>query len=290
MVRDSHNIIPVTFALVLHVLIFGSLFVALDLRRPTPPPVPLAMTATLVTDSEPVSPPVERLPEPTPEPEATEPEPEVVEPEVIEPDPVEEARKLAEEQKRLEDQLREEQRLQRIEDEKAEAERKRQAELEEKRKAELEAKRKAEAEAEQERRRKEAEEQRQRDIERQREENRREEERLLEQARNNEISAESERLQMMNSNEMLAYQAAMQQKVVRNWVRPATAPDNLECFVVVQQLPNGEVTRVQVRQCNGDEVVIRSIEAAVRRASPLPLPSNPILFLRDFEFRFTIRD
>ena len=95
---------------------------------------------------------------------------------------------------------------------------------------------------------------------------------------------------MMNSNEMLAYQAAMQQKVVRNWVRPATAPDNLECFVAVSQLPNGEVTRVQVRQCNGDDVVVRSIEAAVRRASPLPLPSNPILFLRDFEFRFTIRD
>lgn len=282
MVRDSYNVIPITLALLLHVLIFGSLFVALDLRKP-PPPVPLAITATLITESAVrIPPPVERRPEPIPE---SEPEP-VVE----QPDPAEEARIQAEEQKRLEDERIERERLQRIEDQKAEEERRRQAELERQREAELEAKRKAEEEAELERRRREAEEQRQRDIERQREENRREEQRLLEQAQQEELDAEAERLEMMNSNEMLAYQAAMQQKVVRNWVRPATAPDDLECFVAVSQLPNGEVTRVQVRQCNGDDVVVRSIEAAVRKASPLPLPSNPILFLRDFEFRFTIRD
>jgi len=268
MVRDTYNVIPMTLALLLHVIVFGSLFVAFDWSRQTPRVIPLAITATLITETGAVvPPPVEREPEPLPAPE-----PEVVEPEPIEPDPAEQARLQAEEQKRLDDQRAEEQRLQRIEDEKAEAERK------------------AAEEAELERKRRELEEQRQRDIEMQREENRREEDRLLQEAQAAAVEEEAERLEMMGSNEMLAYQAAIQQKVIRNWIRPATAPDDLECFVAVQQLPNGEVTRVQVRQCNGDDVVVRSIEAAVRKASPLPLPSNPILFLRDFEFRFTIQD
>lgn len=274
MVRDSYNIVPTTLALLLHVLVFGSLFVAVDWSRQVPPVVPLAITATLITESGAVipPPPVEKKPEPLPAPEPEIIEPEPVEPEVAKPDPAEQARIQAEEEKRQLDAERERARLQRIEDEKAEAARKAE---EEKR---LEAQRQA------------LEVQRQRDIELQREENRREEARLLQEAQQAEIAAEDDRLEAMNSSEMQAYQAAIQQKVIRNWVRPATAPDDLECFVVVAQLPNGEVTRAQVQNCNGDDVVVRSIEAAVRKASPLPLPSNPILFLREFKFRFTIQD
>ncbi len=273
MVRDRYNVVPVTLAVLLHAVLLGSLVVAFDRTRRAQPLTPLAITATLVTESAVVipPPPVEREPEPVPEPEP--------EPEIVEPDPAEQARLEAEEQKRLEDARIERERIER---EQAEAERRRQAELE--------AKRKAEEEAELERRRREAEEQRQRDIERQREKNRLEEERLLEQAREAEIAAEAERLEAMNSNEMLAYQAAIQQKVRRKWNRPATAPDDLECIVAIRQLPNGEVVSVQVLRCNGDDIVVRSIEVAVRNASPLPLPSNPILFLRDFQFRFTISD
>lgn len=282
MVQDRYNVVPVTLAVLLHAVLLGSLVVAFDRTRRAQPLTPLAVTATLVTESAVVipPPPVEREPEPVPEPE----------PEIVEPDPAEEARRQAEEQKRLEDARIERERLEQIERAQAEAERRRQAELEAKRKAEEEAKRKADEEAELERRRREAEEQRQRDIERQREANRREEERLLQQAREAEIAAEAERLEAMNSSEMLAYQAAIQQKVQRKWNRPATAPDDLECIVAIRQLPNGEVVSVQVLRCNGDDIVVRSIEVAVRNASPLPLPSNPILFLRDFQFRFTIPD
>lgn len=272
MVRDTHNVVPVTLAFMLHVLVFGSLFVAVDLSRQTLPIVPLAITATLVTESGVVvpPPPVEKTPEPIPVPEVV--EPEVVEPEVVEPDPAELARIEAEEQKRLENERAERARLQRIEDEKAEAERK------------------AAEEADLERKRRELEDQRQRDIERQREENRREEDRLLLAQQEAEITAEADRLEMMSSSEMQVYQTAIAQKVRRNWVRPATAPDNLECFVSIRQLPNGEVVSVRVKSCNGDDVVVRSIEAAVRKASPLPLPSNAVLFLSEFDFRFTIRD
>lgn len=281
--QDRFNIIPVTLAVLLHVIVVGSLFVVFDLTGRTTPQTPLAVTATLVTESAVI---VEPEPQPRPEP-VVEPEPEPEpEPVVEEPDPNEQERIRLEEQARRQEAERERQRLQQIEDAKREAERRRQAELA----AEEEARRKAEQEAELERIRREAERQRQEDIERQREQNRLEQQRLEEELRQSQIEAEAERLAARSSEEMAAYVYAIGQKVRRNWARPGTAPDNLECVVAVQQLPNGEVVSVQVRRCNADDVVVRSIEAAVRRASPLPLPSNPLLFDRNLEFRFRIED
>ena len=49
MTRDSKNFIPVSMALLLHVIIFGSMIVAFDYTRPTPF-TPLAVQATLVTE------------------------------------------------------------------------------------------------------------------------------------------------------------------------------------------------------------------------------------------------
>jgi colicin import membrane protein len=277
-------------ALLLHVILLGAMLVAFDFTRSVPPAVPLAMKATLVTDGAVVlPPPVRELPEPVPlvepevQPEPAEPEP--VEPEPVQPDPAVQQRIEAERIQREKDALAERDRLQRIEQEK-EQERQRQAELD----AKAEAKRKAEEEARLEEKRRQAEIERQQAIERQREENRREEERLQAEAREQEIADESELISARNSSEMGAYLAAIQNKVVRNWVRPATARDDLECYVAITQLPNGEVVSVRVVRCNGDDVVVRSIEAAVRKASPLPLPENTLLFLRDFQFRFTIQD
>ena len=47
--RDSNNIIPVSLALLLHVIVFGSMIVAFDYARPTPF-TPLAVKATLVQE------------------------------------------------------------------------------------------------------------------------------------------------------------------------------------------------------------------------------------------------
>lgn len=280
--RDTYNIIPFTMALTLHVLVFGSMFLAFDWSRNVQPITPMAITATLITESAVVvPPPVERRPEP---------EPVVVEPEPDVPDPAEQERIRLEEEARLEEARLERQRIER----EREAERQRQAELDRQRQAELEAQRRAEEEARLERERLEAERRRQEDIERQRQENLRlmqeEEERLLAEARQAELQAEAERLEAMNSTDMQLYQMAIRQDVQRNWIRPATAPDDLECLVAVRQLTNGEVVSVRVVQCNGDDAAVRSIVAAVNRASPLPLPNNPLLFLAEFQFRFTIPD
>jgi colicin import membrane protein len=82
------------------------------------------------------------------------------------------------------------------------------------------------------------------------------------------------------------YIAVIRQKVERNWVRPNSANAGLECVVHVTQIPGGEVVGVRLGECNGDEVVVRSIEAAVYRSSPLPLPPDPELFERNLRFTF----
>jgi len=165
-----------------------------------------------------------------------------------------------------------------------------QDEAERKRRQEEEAERKKQQEAEVERRREEAERKRLEDLERQRQEN----ERLKKEAEaaerqrqlDVELEAEANRLEAMNAGELAVYQFAIMQQLQRNWIEPATATPDIECVVHVRQLPGGEVTGVSIGTCNGDESVQRSIEAAVRKASPLPLPSNPSLFDRNLTITF----
>ena len=260
-----------------HGLVIAGLIYVVDFSRPMHPAVPLAIQATLVLDEDipqtappPVKEPeIEPEPEPDPEP-APEPEPQ--------PDLAEEERVRAEEEKRQVDLQVEQQRIRKQE----EAERvRRQKETDE---------RKKQQEAEVERRREEAERKRLEDLERQRKEN----ERLKQEAEtaerqrqlNAEVAAESQRLEAMNAGELSAYQFAIMQQLQRNWIEPATAITGIECIVHVKQLPSGEVVNVAVGTCNGDDSVRRSIEAAVYKASPLPLPSNPSLFDRNLTITF----
>lgn len=84
--------------------------------------------------------------------------------------------------------------------------------------------------------------------------------------------------------------AAIQARIQRAWIRPESARAGLDCTVAVTQVPGGEVVAVRVLSCNGDETVRQSIEAAVYRASPLPLPPDPALFERNLEVRFKPND
>lgn len=274
MIRDSKNIVPVSMAVLLHVIIFGSMIIAFDYARPTPF-TPLAVQATLVTEIPETAPPPPPVVDPEPEPE---PEPIVEEPEP-QPDNSEELRRQAEEEKRRQDALLEQQRLDDL---------KRKEEEERKRKEQEEAERKKREEEEKERRRIEAERQRQEDIRRQREENERLRRELEAEQRQAELEAEERRFTARNSAEMAAYQFAIAQKIRRNWAVPASAGPETRCSVRVTQLPGGDVVGVNIISCNGDDAVRRSVEAAIRRSSPLPEPANPDLFDRNLTLNLTL--
>jgi colicin import membrane protein len=247
------------------------MIVAADYTRPTPF-TPLAVQATLVQEIPDTPPRPIPVPEPEPEPVIEEPEPEP------EPDNSAELRRQAEEEKRRLDALLEEKRLEELR-KKEEAE-KRQRERDE-------AERKKREEEDKERERVEAERKRQEDIRRQREENERLRRELEAEQRQAEIDAEDRRRAAANSPEMAAYQFAIANKIQRNWAMPASVTPDTECVVMVRQTRTGDVTSANIVSCNGDEAVKRSAEAAVRKASPLPQPSNSDLFRS--ELRITLR-
>ena len=275
MIRDSQNFVPVSMALLLHVVIFASMIVAFDYARPMPF-TPLTVQATLVQESPQEAPPPPVVePEPEPEPVIPEPEPEP-EPE---PDNSEELRREAEEKQRRLDALIEQQRLADLKKKEAE---------EKARKEREEAERKKREEEEKERRRIEAEKKRQEDEQRQREENERRRRELEAEQRQTELEAEERRFAARNSAEMAAYQFAIAQRIRRNWAVPASASPETKCSVRVTQLPNGDVVGVNIISCNGDDVVRRSVEAAILKSSPLPQPENPDLFDRNLTLNLTL--
>jgi colicin import membrane protein len=266
LIRDTYNIIPFILAGLFHALILGGLIIAFDFSKAARPPVPLVISATLVSENDmPKTPPLVKEPEPEPE-------------EVPEPDRAAEDRAQLEEEKRLEDLQAEQNRI------------REQEEVDRKRRLQEETERKKRQDEEIERRRAEAERKRLEDLERQRLENERErkEAETAERQRqlDAELAVEADRLADMNSDELARYQYRIENQIMRNWIEPPSALPGIECVVRVQQLPNGEVVEVSITECNGDEAVRRSIEAAVNKASPLPLPSNRSLFDRNLTIIF----
>ncbi|NNC64212.1 MAG: cell envelope integrity protein TolA [Gammaproteobacteria bacterium] len=187
----------------------------------------------------------------------------------------------AEEQRRLEAQRQaEEAERQRIEEEQRLAQ---QREEEERRRREEEERRQRE---EQERLAREAEERRleQERLAREAEEARQRAEMEAELRRA--MAAEEERRAAEDAGLLDQYILLIQDRIERAWNPPPSAGPGLQCEVSVTQIPSGDVTSVSVGRCNGDVAVIRSIEQAVQRASPLPPPPTPSLFSRNLELIF----
>jgi len=186
----------------------------------------------------------------------------------------EQERKAEAERKRVAEQRRRDEAA-RVAEQKRKAEAERQRVAEQKRKEEAaraaEQKRKEEAARLAEQRRQEAERKRRAEIQRQLQ---------------SEIAAEEQRLAAVAAGKLQQYIAAISSRVNRNWIRPASATPGIECDVHVSQIPGGEIVNVRIGRCNGDAAVVRSIEAAVYRASPLPPPPDPSLFDRNLRFTF----
>lgn len=86
------------------------------------------------------------------------------------------------------------------------------------------------------------------------------------------------------------YVRLIEQKVERNWLRPVTSTSSMSCEVIVTQTSLGDVTDVSLKKCANDLAFQRSIERAVRKASPLPPPPSPEVFDREIHFTFKPRN
>ncbi len=146
-----------------------------------------------------------------------------------------------------------------------------------KQRAELEVKKKAEAERQLEQRRR-AEDKRRIEAE---------EDALQEQLAAEQQRRDSEREKLANAA-LAKFSALIKQKVQRNWLRPQTAREGMSCKVLVRLTAKGEVLLARVVESSGDTAYDRSVEAAVYKASPLPLPQDVTLFdyFREINFVF----
>lgn len=142
-------------------------------------------------------------------------------------------------------------------------EEKRLAAVETQRKIDAEKKRKAEKEAQQ---RKEAEQQ------------------LKDQLASEEQAASARQAQTLISQ----YIPLIQNRVKSRWLPPPSAQPGMSCTVTVRLIPGGEVVEARVTTSSGDPIFDRSVESAVYKASPLPLPPDPALFeyFRELNFIF----
>ncbi|HWQ94400.1 MAG TPA: cell envelope integrity protein TolA [Gammaproteobacteria bacterium] len=91
-----------------------------------------------------------------------------------------------------------------------------------------------------------------------------------------------------NQQLIAQYVGRIQREVTQNWLRPPTARLGMSCTVMVNLAPNGDVLNARVVASSGDTAFDRSVEAAVYKASPLPLPPDPALFeyFRELNFIF----
>jgi len=91
---------------------------------------------------------------------------------------------------------------------------------------------------------------------------------------------------------MAELEGLIRQRVTRNWNRPASAPDGLNCLVRVRLAAGGEVLAVSIVKSSGNELFDRSVENAVYKAAPLPVPDDPQLFkyVREINIKFDPQD
>jgi colicin import membrane protein len=87
------------------------------------------------------------------------------------------------------------------------------------------------------------------------------------------------------------YAAAIQQAILRQWVRPETVPLGQRCRISIRQLPGGEVVDVTVSpSCPYDTPGRQSVERAVLKASPLPYAGFEPVFNRSLELNFEAQE
>jgi len=263
-------------AALLHVGLIGALLIRFDWWQTEPPGAPPAIQATLVNESE-LKPPArveKKRDEERQRPELERKRQQEAERKRQERLKAEEAKRRQEEQARREEAERQKRiALEKEKRRKAEEEKRRKLEEEKRKKAEAEKRRKAEEarrrKAEEEKRKKAEAERKRREAER-----RRREEALKSQLAEEEAFLEGES-RRKNQALIARYMGKIQAKVENRWLEPPTAKPGMSSTVRIRLAPSGEVLVVVTVRSSGDSVFDRSVEAAVRKASPLPLPPDP---------------
>jgi len=95
------------------------------------------------------------------------------------------------------------------------------------------------------------------------------------------------------ATEIQLFQAQLVKLVGDNWIKPPgmslEQAKGLKCVVNVRLMPTGDVSYVKIVEGCGDSRYQRSVEAAVKKAAPYPIPENKDIFdrIREINFNFS---
>ena len=96
------------------------------------------------------------------------------------------------------------------------------------------------------------------------------------------MNAEEDELQKQKDQELINKIAARMVRSIGNEFNKTGLPEGLECVLRVRLIPGGEVIDVSIVKSSGNEIFDRRAESATRKASPLPVPDDLIIFERHF--------
>jgi colicin import membrane protein len=100
----------------------------------------------------------------------------------------------------------------------------------------------------------------------------------LEQQMAQEMAQQKQRLEGVQTAQMRGvvdkYRALILQSIGQHWLVPHSANKSLSAQLLIRVAPGGMVLDVQVIKGSGDDALDRSAQAAVFKASPLPVPTD----------------
>ncbi len=107
------------------------------------------------------------------------------------------------------------------------------------------------------------------------------------------MKAEQERLEGVRTQraqgEVNKYKALILQAISQNWLLPGHVDKTLYAELLIRVAPGGIVLDVQLMKSSGNEGMDRSAQAAVFKASPLPVPSDATAFEPFRQFVLKVR-
>ena len=94
------------------------------------------------------------------------------------------------------------------------------------------------------------------------------------------------------AGEIEKYKGLIRARIMRFIVEPPNLQGNPEAELDIVVLPGGEVLDVRTRKASGQTAWDNAVERAIRRAQPLPLPSDPALMreFRELNLKFRPKD
>ncbi|HSX60050.1 MAG TPA: cell envelope integrity protein TolA [Tahibacter sp.] len=272
MAGDDNSLRPWLYSIAVHLLVLALVSVSLWWTRSTvavaiPGPI---IEATLVGPAQ--APAPKNVKKPVKPVKQPEPKPEEVKPKADEPAP----------EKPKEDRKDQEKITDKITQQKAEEDARLQEELRKKEQIELAERQAAEAEKKkklEEEKAKQLRDQKQRELDK-----KAEAERLAAM-----IADEAKSGQEGTDTSLEAeYYAAIQSAVTNAWLRPESTPPGVRCTLEITQIIGGDVIQaVVVEPCNADAPTRTTLEQAPQRASPLPYKGYESVFKRKIRFEFT---